>query len=249
MKIRLYRNATILLKYEGKSFLIDPYFAEEFSLPSYTGKSKNPMVGLPVTKEKILEDIDTVIISHLHSDHFDSVAQKCIPKNMPILCQIEDSASIKKMGFTNVTEISKTYNLGKITIERISGQHGTGEVLKDMGIVSGFYFSSEDEPDLYWTGDTILTEEIKKVLKQKGPSVVITHSCGAEWGDHVKIVMDEYQTIEVCKLLPKSVVIATHMDTLDHSTVSRIMLRQFAQENEISENQLRIPADGELISI
>ena len=247
MEIRLYRSATILIIYEGKSFLIDPYFAEAFSLPSFTGRSKNPMVGLPITKEEIIEGVDAVIISHLHTDHFDTVAQKSIPKNMPILCQTGDSITIKKMGFKNVTEISSTYNLEKVSIKRIYGQHGAGEVLKEMGNVSGFYFSSENEPDLYWTGDTILTEDIKEVIKQKTPSVIITHSCGAEWGNNEKIVMDECQTIEVCQMLPQSFVVATHMDSLDHSTVSREKLRQFAQENKISENQLMIPADGETI--
>lgn len=249
MEIRLYRSATILIRYGGKSFLIDPYFAEKFSLSSYAGKSRNPMVGLPMSKEEIMENIDAVIISHLHSDHFDTVAQKSISKNMPIICQTGDLASIKNMGFENVTEIKNTYNYGQITIKRISGQHGTGEVLKELGDVSGFYFSTEKEPDLYWAGDTILTEDIKELLKQKEPDVIVTHSCGATWGNNTKIVMDEYQTVKVCEILPRSQVVATHMDTLDHSTISRIELRKYAEMNGISERQLLIPADGEKIDL
>jgi precorrin-2 methylase len=79
--------------------------------------------------------------------------------------------------------------------------------------------------------------------------VVITHSCGAVWGDRVKILMDEEQTIKVCNLLPESIIIATHMDSVDHATISRKILREYARNNGIQEEQLLIPMDGDIISV
>jgi hypothetical protein len=40
-------------------------------------------------------------------------------------------------------------------------------------------------------------------------------------------------------------VIATHLDSLDHATISREALRTYAEANGIGPAQLLIPADGE----
>ena len=83
MKFQLIRNATLRLSYADQEILIDPYFAAQYALPSYTGKSPNPLVGLPIAIEAILKDVTLVMVSHLHSDHFDTVAQQTVPKTLP----------------------------------------------------------------------------------------------------------------------------------------------------------------------
>ncbi|MBE0691385.1 MAG: MBL fold metallo-hydrolase, partial [Anaerolineae bacterium] len=42
MIIQLVRNATLRLDYAGQRILIDPYFADKHTLPSFTGLSPNP---------------------------------------------------------------------------------------------------------------------------------------------------------------------------------------------------------------
>lgn len=245
MRVKLIRSATISLQYSGHTILIDPFFAEKFSRPSFSGKSKNPLVDLPCSLSEIVKNIDTVLVSHLHSDHFDPTAQNYIDKSIPLLIQEEDELRVREMGFMDIRPIREKYQLGKIEIQRVLGKHGEGEVLKEMGISSGFYFSAEDEADLYWTGDTILYDKVTAFLLKQKPRFIITHSCGAVWGDNVKIIMDEVQTVEICKMLPQSTIIATHMDSLDHCTVSRQQLREYADRNNISRNQLIIPNDAE----
>jgi L-ascorbate metabolism protein UlaG (beta-lactamase superfamily) len=80
MKLQLIRNATLKLSYAGRSILIDPYFAPRHSLPSYTGKSANPLTDLPFSVEEVLQGVELVIVSHLHSDHFDSDGQTTRPE-------------------------------------------------------------------------------------------------------------------------------------------------------------------------
>ncbi len=81
------------------------------------------------------------------------------------------------------------------------------------------------------------------------PQVIVTHSCGAVWGEGVLIVMDAAQTLEVCRAAPRSTVIAVHMEALDHGTVSRRELRARAEAAGIPPQRLRIPRDGEEIQI
>lgn len=245
MRLQLIRSATLRIEYSGKSFIIDPYLAAKHTMPSFTGKSLNPLVDLKCSPYKVIDEVDMAVISHLHSDHFDPVAQKLLPKEMPIICQPEDKPKIKAMGFSNVLSVSNRLTWNGIMITRTHGQHGTGEVLNEMGNTSGFVFQAEGEPTIYWTGDTILCPAIMNIIRQARPKIIITHSCGAVWGDSIPIVMDAAQTVELCHATPDSIVIATHMDTLDHATVTRTLLRKYAEANNVLPEKLLIPEDME----
>lgn len=82
MKLQLLRNATLKLDYAGSMILIDPDFGPKHSRPSFTGRSPNPMTELPVATGDILAGVEIVIVSHLHADHFDKVAQDLVPKHL-----------------------------------------------------------------------------------------------------------------------------------------------------------------------
>ncbi len=247
MKIQLIRSATLRVEYAEKRFVIDPYLAAKQSRPSYSGASSNPLVELPCSPEEVIAGIDMALISHLHSDHFDPTAQRLLPKDLPVLCQPGDDATLESDGFRSVTPIADGLNWEGINITRTAGQHGTGQVLQEMGEASGFVFEAENEPTVYWAGDTIWCEPVARVIDQVQPEIIVTHSCGAVWGQDVLIVMDAAQTVAVCRAAPDSVVVATHMDSVDHATVSRQAWRAHAQANGIRAAQLRIPADGETL--
>ena len=87
MKFRHIRNATVKIEYGGKTGLIDPFFGDTNCLPPFAGKSANPIVPLPMSIEEIIKDVDYVLITHLHPDHFDIRAQETIPKSIPFLVQ------------------------------------------------------------------------------------------------------------------------------------------------------------------
>lgn len=250
MQLQLIRNATLRLNYGGHVVLIDPHFAKKHSLPSFRGIAENPMVALPEDPTQTIQDIELVIVSHLHTDHFDQVAQELIPKGIQLFCQPTNDEYIQSKGFTNVQVIENEVVWQNITIQRTNGHHGSGVVLQAMGKVSGFVFKAEGEPTVYWAGDTIWYTEIAQIIERVQPDVIITHSCGAVWGDDpILIVMDDQQTVEVCKAQPSAKVVAVHMETLDHSTITRAQLRETANSAGISAEQLFIPADGDILTL
>lgn len=249
MEIQLIRNATLRVRYGGHLFVIDPYLAAKHSRPSYTGKSPNPLVELPMRREEVIAGAEMVVISHLHSDHFDPAAQELLPKETLIFCQPADEATIRGKGFSQVAPVNGRVVWEGITITRVAGRHGSGPALAEMGQVSGFVFQAENEPTVYWAGDTILYEPVRLLIKHLRPDVIITHSSGAVWKEMGLIVMDAAQTVAVCQAAPDSTVIATHMESLDHGTVSRAELRAAAEAVGISPEQLLIPADGEVITL
>ena len=246
MKFQLIRNATLKLDYAGHTVLIDPYLAPKHSLPSFTGRSPNPMVELPVGIEDILEGVELVIVSHLHDDHFDSVAMQRVPKHLPLFCQPGDEAAIREAGFTNVTPLAGSATWEGLTLTRREGSHGLGPVVELMGSVMGFSLEATGEPSIYWAGDTVLYPPVAAVIRDTKLDVIITHSCGARW-DGDLIVMDALETVAVCEAAPDAIIIATHMEALDHATITRQDLRRAAEEKGIAPSRLLIPADGEKV--
>jgi L-ascorbate metabolism protein UlaG (beta-lactamase superfamily) len=216
-------------------------------MPSSAGISLNPLVDLPCPPLEVLAGIELAVISHLHDDHIDPIAESLMPNNLPLLCQPRDKPEIEAKGFSHVIPVEETVFWKEITITRTDGQHGAGEVLKQMGPASGFVFQAENEPTVYWMGDTIWCEPVADLIAQIQPDIIITHSCGAVWGDNVLIVMDAAQTMAVCRAAPSSTVVATHMDALDHATVSRETLRNHAETHGIAPTRLLIPEDGEIL--
>jgi hypothetical protein len=171
-----------------------------------------------------------------------------LPKSIPIYCQPGDEQQIQGAGFSNVTAIDGSVDWNGLNITRTPGQHGGDVWAAQMGSVSGFIFRVENEPTIYWTGDTIWYESVRRVIVETKPDIVITHSSGASFKAGEPIIMDARQTVEVCQAAPRSTVIAIHMETFDFDTVSRKDLRAVAEAEGIEASQLRIPANGETLA-
>ena len=248
MKIQLIRNATMKFFYGPLCFLTDPYLAPKHTLPTYAGRSANPTADLPLPIAGILSGVQMTLLSHAHGDHFDKTAQEALPKDGLIYCQPSNEERIRQMGFTNVRAVEDEVEWQGIRITRTEGQHGSGEVLDDMGVVSGYVISKAGGPVIYWVGDSILTDEVLRAVDRYKPDVILTHSCGAVWGkEKTLILMDAAQTIALCKYAPASNVVAIHMEAVDHATITRSDLTRESGKAGISDARLGIPKDGETL--
>jgi glyoxylase-like metal-dependent hydrolase (beta-lactamase superfamily II) len=77
VRITQIRNATLHVVYGGVRFLVEPMLSDRHAWPGFEGSvnsaERNPLVHLPMTKEEII-DVDAVIVTHLHEDHWDEEA-------------------------------------------------------------------------------------------------------------------------------------------------------------------------------
>ena len=250
MKLQLIRNATMRLNFGSTGILTDPFFAAKYTLRSYVGKSRNPLVDLPMPPAEALAGVDLILLSHLHSDHFDRSAQEILPKHVEICCQPQDEARLKAWGFSKVHPVGEEITFKNVRIIRTEAQHGKGAVLEEMGPASGYVFISSQEPTVYWIGDSVLCEKVFKTIDRFRPEVIITHSSGAVWGKgNELIVMDAEQTLQSCSYAKASRVVAVHLDALDHGTVSRNDLKLRRKQANVSSDRLIIPKDGETLSL
>src|SRR4026208_2586672 len=101
MQLQLIRNATLRITYHEHLFLLDPYLAPKHSQEPLIGKSRIPLVDLPMPAEEVLAGVEMVLVSHLHPDHFDDRAQERLARHLPLYCQPGDESLITAKGFSN----------------------------------------------------------------------------------------------------------------------------------------------------
>ncbi|WP_039055868.1 MBL fold metallo-hydrolase [Enterobacter sp. Bisph1] len=256
MKLTQIRNATLKLEYAGTRFLIDPMLSAKDTWPGFPGTARshlrNPMVELPVPVEELL-DVDVVIVTHTHEDHWDEAAQRLIPKDQVIYTQNDSDATLlRSQGFSAVKVLSDTTMIDGITLVKTDGQHGSDEAyaIPDLaallGEACGLVFSHESEKTLYVAGDTIWVPPYVEILKKYTPEIVVLNIGFANVDGIGAIIMGKEDALRTHEVLPSAKIVATHMEAVNHCLLSRAELREFAAQKGIKENVL-VPEDGETL--
>lgn len=250
-KVQLIRNATLVIEYAGHKILVDPMFMPKGSAESIAGVAKNPTVDLPLSPQEITKDVDLVLVTHTHFDHFDEVASKSLHKQIPLLNQPADEEFFKKGGFVKAQTLKEHTTWKNISIDRTEAQHGSGVVLSKMGKTSGFILKAKNQPTVYIIGDGIWTEGIKANINKYKPDYIVANTGGAiiPGFEKAPIIMDEEQTMTLLKESGQAKVIAVHMEAVDHCHTKRKRLREKADHMSVSNERLLIPEDGQIIEL
>lgn len=252
MKFTQIRNATLRLDYGGKRFLIDPYLAEKETYPGFPGTMNahlsHPRVSLKTELNQIL-DIDAVIVTHTHLDHWDEAAITRLPKEIPVFAQHEnDAALIRSQGFKDVRLLSENSQFEGITLHKTEGTHGHSDAIADLhkmlGEVSGVVFQHPKEKTLYIAGDTVWNNQVRQALTQYHPDIIVLNAGDAQLATGNSITMNCDDIKSVCEAAPYAVVIASHMEAVNHATLTRANLKEFVVRNKM-EKQLLIPDDNQ----
>jgi L-ascorbate metabolism protein UlaG (beta-lactamase superfamily) len=247
MEVQLLRHATLIVTLNKKKVLVDPMLGGKGVMPPIQNSptlQRNPLVELRIPLN--FQNIDGILLTHTHHDHFDETAIEKLPKDKPIICQPEDEDNLQRLGFLKVYSVTDELYWQGITINRTSGQHGTGEIAKKMAPVSGYVLQTEGEPSLYIAGDTIYCEEVASTLLKYQPNVIIVNAGGARFITGDPITMSEQDVVNVCRQAQKSKVIAVHMEAINHCLVSRKALYMCLEQERLVD-QVFIPMDGEKI--
>lgn len=249
--IQLIRHATLVLNYNGQKILIDPMLSPKGAFGSIRGERQTPLVDLIIPIEDITKNLDLVLVTHTHIDHFDDAAKKALGKSIPLFNQPADKEYFKGTDFRNTTTVDNSIVWNGITITRTYAQHGTGKVLEQMEDASGFVFAAPGQPTIYLVGDAVWTEEIYQNIKKYQPDYIVVNSGGALMPnfDATPIIMDADQTMSLIQESGKAKVIGVHMDAVDHCLTTREVLKKKAKEYNIGSDKLLIPNDGETINL
>ncbi len=254
------RSATFKLMYAGTTFLIDPLLAKKGTYPGFEGTLRselyNPTVELPMPVEEVISGVDAVVVTHVHLDHWDNVAQQMLPKTIALFVQNEaDAVVIRSQGFTNVHILhEKETEFRGINLSKTAGQHGSDalfevpKLAQGLGVVMGVVFEAPKHKTVYVAGDTIWCNGVDVAIEKHDPDVIVLNTGKAiisGWEDH-PIIMGKEDTLRATLAAPEAIVVAVHMDAINHCSLSRKELREYVKEKGI-EGRVLVPSDGEIL--
>ncbi len=262
MKFRQIRSALCIVEFAGVRFLIDPMLGDKYEYPpipmTVNCAPGTPTSDLPVPVESLF-DVDAVIATHLHFDHFDEAAKARLPKSLPIFAQSEaEAAIIRSWSFEDVRVLSaEGVEFKGVRLCRTECEHGRSDLVmadayQKVGMSAeacGVVFESVD-PALeasrfYLAGDTVYCKAVETTIERLRPGIVAVNAAGAQFPRGHTLIMNEYDVLDLMSRFPAIDVVATHMDGVSHATVSSDDLRAFRKAHGLSK--LHVPSPDETL--
>ncbi|MBK7213862.1 MAG: MBL fold metallo-hydrolase [Bacteroidales bacterium] len=239
------RHATSILEINHRKFLIDPMLSDKESMPAVIlsdNKLKNPRIDLPIKADSFIGNIDFLLLTHMHFDHFDSKAIELISKKTPVLCSAFDVRKLNRLGFSETHSIDNEYTTDGIKFNQFPAVHGKGFLKYLMGKGSSYLLNYQGFK-IFLTGDCLLTTSLLENLSNTRPDIVIVNAGAARFRIGKPITMSISEVQGISKMLPTSKIIVVHLDALNHCSESRDYCRKKLQ----GYKNIYIPANGEEI--
>ena len=229
MKLHKIRNATIIIEYAGKRFLINPAFAPKAEKPSVAINNLSlhnlPTHNLPLPPKDIVKNIDAVIITSIDLYHFDKIAENIIPKTTKIFVLNEiDKAILVKAHFKNIEILSsKVFDYEGINLCKAK--------------TNGAVMYTKTEPSLCLSENAVLHEGIIDDIEMFKPDYIIINSAFVKPDNNEIITMKLEDIKELHKYYPEGKLIINRIDNVESAQL---------RNGSIGDN-VYIPTNGEVM--
>jgi len=148
-------HATVLIEMDGVRLLTDPVLRRRIGPLRRHGTPPHP--GLA-------EDVDAVLISHLHHDHADVPSLRRLSRAVPMLAAPGSGDFLARLGFGDVRELAPgdSGSVGGVHITATEANHPpSGRRFERTSRAVGFKVSGERR--IYFAGDTDLFDGMEGI--------------------------------------------------------------------------------------
>jgi L-ascorbate metabolism protein UlaG (beta-lactamase superfamily) len=211
-------HATVLVEMGGVRLLTDPVLRQRI----YHLRRRN--VPIP---EGLHENLDAVLISHMHHDHLDVPSLRRLGKSTRLIAPNGAGALLRQHGFRRVEElrVGERTTVGNVQVTAAfalhSGARGPlGPSAETLGFVLGGEMPGAAAlPRIYFAGDTDVFPEMAQYAGTLDLALLPVWGWGPTLGPGH---MDPQRAAEACRLLAPQVAIPIHWGTLYPLAVHRI---------------------------
>ncbi len=213
-------TATTVLRIGSFTLLTDPNFLHR-GQRAYLGKGLwSKRLTEPAMSIEDLPELDAVVLSHLHGDHFDRVARRNLARTQPVLTTTAAARKLGSWGFeARGLEAwqSETLTRGSetLTITSLPAIHARGVMGALLPPVMGSMLEHRSggvTRRLYISGDTLTGEHITEIAERYAEiDTAVVHLGGTRVLLHT-VTMDAAQGVDfVSRIRPKTT-IPVHYD-------------------------------------
>ncbi|MET0304913.1 MAG: MBL fold metallo-hydrolase [Solirubrobacterales bacterium] len=196
-------HATVLAELDGARLLTDPV------LRARVGPLRRR--GAPPAPE-IAENLDAVLISHLHHDHADLPSLRQIGREAPIIAAPGSQEFLERRGFSAVSELApgESSQVGAVTVTAVEARHSSESRFERESQAVGFLLDGRQQR-IYFAGDTDLFDGMAEL----GPGLDLALLPIWGWGPSIGPGhLDPERAARAAALLSPRIVIPIHWGTL-----------------------------------
>ncbi|RCW44696.1 L-ascorbate metabolism protein UlaG (beta-lactamase superfamily) [Halopolyspora algeriensis] len=251
-------TATVLLRLGSVTLLTDPNFLHRgerayLGYGLFAKRCTEPAWGI-----EQLPELDAVVLSHMHGDHFDRRARRGLARETPVLTTPHAARRLSKWGFSEAQGLhpwqAETLQRGSehVRVTAVPAQHGPAGFHRllppVMGSIVDYVRDGSTELRLYITGDTLFRSALWEI-PQRFPDIdaMIVHLGGTRILG-VLVTMDGRQGAGLVRAMRPSTALPVHFDDY---TVFRSSPEEFRRECErySARSRIRTISRGEEVEL
>jgi L-ascorbate metabolism protein UlaG (beta-lactamase superfamily) len=234
-------TATTLIRWGPFTLLTDPNFLHR-GQRAYLGRglTSRRRTEPAMTVEEVPADLDLIVLSHLHGDHWDRLARRHLDHSLPVLTTPTAARRLRRLhrfprALGMPTWRSHAFGKGDATLRvtALPGRHAPGVAHQLLPPVMGslLEFGSTSgviEQRVYVSGDTLMFDGVHDIARRYPHiDVSLLHLGGTRLPGGLLVTMDAVQGADMLETIRPRTAVPIHYDDY---TVFRSSLADFRAE-------------------
>lgn len=215
-------NATTVLRLGPFTVLTDPNFLHRgqwthIGQGVVSRRLTDPAIGIGD-----LPELDGVVLSHLHGDHFDRVASRELARDLRVFTTPHAAKRLSRRGFRETAPLRtwETTTLSKgsstLTLTSLPGRHAFGPPARVLPPVMGTMLEHRHAGGrpfrVYLSGDTLVHPALREIRERfDGIDLAVVHLGGTKVLG-VLLTMDGRQGADLVELLGPDITVPVHYE-------------------------------------
>jgi L-ascorbate metabolism protein UlaG (beta-lactamase superfamily) len=214
-------TATVIIRYAGFTILADPNFLHagdhvHLGYGLHSQRRTNPAIEI-----EDLPPLDLVLLSHLHGDHFDRVAEEKLDKTLPIITTPHAARYLEGKAFRPPVALNTWESMlvrkgdSRLRVTAMPGTHAPGPLRKVLPPVMGSMLEfavAEGSVRLrmYITGDTLVYDRLKEIPERYPEIDLALLHLGGTRVLGLLVTMDAEQGLEAMRIIDPRTAVPIH---------------------------------------